>query len=118
MEFILSKEILYRPKWNGNRDLPKDKQVVVVYKFRSGIEQQTMWHDVGLTPEDLTSQSKKYWLYDFLSFCDEIRNLKIKDGEKVIDATPKDVATRAGLAELYTEIRLEYARMTRVDAKN
>lgn len=113
MRVSLKKGYDYVPVWNGNRDLPKDKQIVVHIEFMRGIDLTATVSERD--PENMDT----YYTRDFTAFCKGVENLWIQpEGEKTERlATPEDIATMPGLEDLYLEIRKSYNSETAVDKK-
>ena len=67
MRVSLAKELTYIPKWNGNRKLKKEEQVVVTYRYMTSQEE-----------EELSVITPKYKIGD-------------KSGESEIEIKPKSI---------------------------
>lgn len=104
MELNLLDGFEFYPSFNGNMQLPEKKRVVVKCNFVSFKEIRRI-----AAIKDREESQKE----DFLSYCAEIKNLKI-NGKEV---EPIDVYTMPGLTDLCTEITTKYLTASAVDKK-
>lgn len=111
MEVTLKEGFDYIPLWNGNRELPKEKQIVVHMRFQTGAELS------DCTYATIDDEGKVVTVVDrekdWSTKCVSVENLKI-NGK---DAQPLDIINVGGLNDLYLELKGKYREETAIDKK-
>lgn len=97
MRIILERKGTYIPEWNGNRDLPKDEQIKVVFEYLTAIDKEELTSDEkGMNYATL---AKNVWL----SKVKEIENLEVDVDGKEIKATPENLLNLPDTWDLFIE---------------
>jgi hypothetical protein len=93
----------YIPVWNDNKELPDKEQIKVKMHFLTGMDLSECVDSIGKVDK----------LKEWGLICETVDNLY--DGDD--PATPEDIATKGGFAELYIELKLAYKNETAIDKK-
>lgn len=96
MRIILERKGTYIPEWNGNRDLPKDEQIKVVFEYLTAIDKESFTSETG----NYASLAKKVWL----AKVKEIENLEVEVDGKEVKATPENLLNLPDTWDLYVEV--------------
>lgn len=122
MKVRLSRTDTYIPKWNGNRDLPPDEQVVIEYRYMT-CEEEERWslirpvyntkEETGEVRVDYNTHANDIWDACVTS----VRGLCGDDDKPLTD--PKAVRKVPGIYALVTEVVAEIKQgISEADSKN
>ena len=125
MKIIAQSGLRYIPKWNKNRKLPEDEQIVIDWNYLSGTDREIIY---GIKPIDFDIESGK--IAKTMSYQIDNVDLLKRSIEKVINlevddigidrpATVDDICNMSGLGGLYTELKNFFTDMnTETEKKN
>jgi hypothetical protein len=103
MQLNLEDKYEFIPEWNGNKDLPDDEQVKVIWKYPSG-KMRSAALKIKLVDSDDEKKSEVAFEWDavVLKCVTEIKNLSNRD-KKITQID--ELYTYPGLGGLYDEIK-------------
>lgn len=108
MKIITTSGLEYIPKWNGNRKLPKDEQVVIEWNYLSGSERENVYgidfklDEKGNLKGDYTFKVNNKELLE--KSIKKITNLEVSVGETTRQATIEDICNLPEFGKLYREL--------------
>ncbi|MCP4373654.1 MAG: hypothetical protein GY797_36975 [Deltaproteobacteria bacterium] len=118
MKVILKEGFTYIPKWNDNRKEKKEDQIVVEFKFLSGLDGLGMVTNETLKDDEIKIGSKEYMneysTEEWKVICKSVSNFKDGDGN---DIDKNIIPTQPGLAALYSECMTAFRAEAEVDKK-
>ena len=108
MRILVNKELVYVPEWNGNRNLPKEEQGIIYYRYMTGPEREKIYDvDIEFDSEGTPKGNYKVKIdrSKIIKTC-IIRTEKmiIDDNGKEKAVTADDICSMSEFAGLYREM--------------